>query len=137
MDRMTIRYVVAFVAALTLVWVAMVVYVGERAMGVFHVGFTSCLPDDFPKYPRAAISSIVVSDVYGNCTIQFQTRDSSEEVKDFFETNLDEGDWVVTAVSDQAGQIQFSRDSDPNVQGYVQVIGIPGQTQFQIQIRTG
>ena len=135
MDRMTVRYVVAFVAVLTLVWVGMVVYVGGRFLSVFHVGVTSCLPDDFPKYPGSAISSIVVSDSFGNCTVQFRTRDSSIAVTIFFETNLDQGDWV--RVTEAAGRIAFSRQSDPNVTGYVQVIGLPGQTQFQVQIRGG
>ena len=135
MDRMTVRYVVAFVAVLTLVWMGMVVYVGGRFLSVFHVGVTSCLPDDFPKYPGATVSSIVISDSFGNCTVQFRTRDSSTAVTTFFETNLDQGDWV--RVTDAAGRIEFSRQSDPNVSGYVQVIGLPGQTQFQVQIRDG
>jgi hypothetical protein len=107
-----------------------------RLASAFHLGFTSCLPDDFPKYPRAAISSIVVSDAYGNCTVQYQTRDAADGVKTFFETNLDEGDWVVTGTAEGAGQIRFSRYSNPSVRGYVQVIGFPGQTQFQVQIRS-
>jgi hypothetical protein len=134
MDRRTISILAAVVAVLTLVWAGMVVYAGARIAGIFHVGLTSCLPDDFPTYPGAAIASIVISDTFGNCTIQFQTRDPAEEVKTFFETSLDEGDWVVTGVEEQAGQIRFSRYSDPDVRGYVQVIGFPGQTQFQIQI---
>src|SRR5689334_7942434 len=135
MDRMTVRYAVAFVAALTLVWVGMVVYVGERFLSVVHVGVTSCLPGDFPRYPGAAISSIVISDSFGNCTVQFQTRDSGTAVTIFFETNLDQGDWV--RVVEGAGRIRFSRQSNPNVSGYVQIVGLPGQTQFQVQIRGG
>ena len=137
MDRRTVSVLAAVVAILTLVWVGMVVYAGARLVSVFRVGFTSCLPGDFPTYPGARIASIVVSDAFGNCTVQFETRDPADEVKSFFETNLDEGDWVVTAVEEPAGQIRFSRNSNPDVRGYVQVIGFPGQTQFQVQIRSG
>jgi len=137
MDRRSINVLAASVALLTLVWAGMVVYVGVRIASVFHVGFTSCLPGDFPSYPEASISSVAIS-LRDFCSVQFETRDSGQRVAEFFETNLDEGDWVVRAVGDQAGHyIIFSRHSNPSLRGIVQILVITGQTQFQIQIRGG
>lgn len=114
----------------------MVAYVGVHFFGIFHVGLSSCLPADFPDYPRASLASIVISDSMGNCTIQYRTRDSTAEVQAFYKTRLDEGDWAVTGINDQAGLIRFERRSRPETYGYVKVVGFPGQqTQFQIQIR--
>ena len=111
-------------------------YVGLHLFGAFRVGLSSCLPADFPHYPRATIASIVISDSLGDCTIQYRTRDTSSEVMRFFETNLNEGDWMVAAVDEQAGLIRFHRSSNPDASGYVKVLSFPGQqTQFQIQIR--
>jgi hypothetical protein len=135
--RHRIQALVATIAILTVVWVAMVAYAGVRLFTFFHVGLSSCLPDDFPRYPGASLASIVISDSLGNCTVQYRTRDSAADVEMFFKTSLDQGDWTVTGLSDQAGQIRFRRISQPETNGYVQVIGVPGQTQFQIQIRAG
>lgn len=122
--------------ALTAVWIAVVIYVGVQFSSAFHVGFSSCLPSDFPKYPRATLASIVISDSLGDCTMQFQTRDSTSEVQDFYKTHLNEGDWSVVATNDQQGLIQFERVSRPGIHGYVKVLGFPGQSiQFQVQLR--
>jgi hypothetical protein len=114
----------------------MSVYAGMRFINAFHVGFSSCLPADFPNYPRASLASIVVSDSLGDCTVQYRTRDSATDVQMFFETNLNQGDWIITAVDEKAGLVQFRRSSHPRTIGYVRVFSFPGQqTQFQIQIR--
>lgn len=121
---------------LTAVWIAAVVYIGAQFSNTFHVGFSNCLPSDFPKYPRATLASIVISDSFGDCTMQFQTRDSTTEVQDFYKTHLSEGDWTVTATDDRQGLIQFERISKPGINGYVKVLGFPGQAiQFQVQLR--
>ena len=120
---------------LTFVWAAMVVYAGTRFFNTFHVGLTSCLPADFPGYPRASLASIVVSDSIGDCIVQYRTRDSAAEVQAFFETNLDRGDWSVTSVDEGAGLVRFQRVSKPDF-GQVKVIAFPGQeTQFQIELQ--
>lgn len=112
------------------------IYLGLHLFSAFRVGLSSCLPADFPHYPRATIASIVISDSLGDCTIQYRTRDTSSDVMGFFETNLNEGDWMVMAVDEQSGLIRFQRNSNPNTIGYVKVLSFPGQqTQFQIQIR--
>ncbi len=114
----------------------MAAYMGSRVLGVFHVGVTSCLPGDFPRYPRASLASVVISDAYGDCTIQFRTPDTGADVQSFFEANLNEGDWTVTASDERAGVIRFRRTSRPRTTGYVQIVRLPGQqTQFQIQLR--
>jgi hypothetical protein len=128
------------VVILTAVWLAMVGFAGLHFVSAFrsafHLGLSSCLPADFPHYPRASLASVVISDSQGDCTIQYQTRDSAAEVRSFYKTNLNEGDWMVTVVNDPAGVIRFRRLSRPDTSGYVQVISFPGsQTQFQIQIR--
>lgn len=118
------------------VWVAMAIYVGIHLFSAFHVGLSSCLPADFPRYPRATLASVAISDSFGNCTIQYRTPDSTSNVQTFFETKLNEGDWTVTAVDQRAGVIRFRRTSTPGTAGLVQVVSFPGaQTQFQIQIR--
>lgn len=120
----------------TAVWIAAVIYVGAQFSNAFHIGLSNCLPSDFPKYPRATLASIVIADSLGDCTMQFQTRDSTAEVQDFYRTHLNEGDWSVTATDDQQGLIQFQRISKPGINGYVKVFGFPGQAiQFQVQIR--
>lgn len=121
---------------LTLVWIAGVLYVGLRVFSALHLGLSSCVPADFPHYPRATLASFVISDSFGDCTVQYQTRDSASDVQDFYKSNLNQGDWTVTTVDDQAGLIRFQRTSRPDVTGYVKVFSFPGQqTQFQIQIR--
>lgn len=112
------------------------IYIGSRVFSGFHVGLASCLPVDFPEYPHKTLASVVIADSFGDCTIQYRTRDSAAEVQGFFETNLNEGDWTVTAVDQPNGLIRFRRTSQPRTVGYVKVLSFPGQpTQFQIQIR--
>ncbi|HKW71171.1 MAG TPA: hypothetical protein VJP81_11355 [Candidatus Dormibacteraeota bacterium] len=124
------------VVVLSAVWVAMAIYIGSRVFGGFHVGLSSCLPADFPRYPHETLASVVVSDSRGDCTIQYRTRDTAADVQAFFQTNLNEGDWTVTAVDEHNGVIRFQRTSKPRTAGYVKVLSVPGtQTQFQIQIR--
>ena len=114
----------------------MVGVVGARMFSVLHVGFSNCLPSDFPRYPQATVSSIVVTDSRGDCTMQYRTRDSGSAVETFYETKLNQGDWVVTRIDERAGMIVFARSSRPRTTGYVKVLSFPGQqTQFQIQIR--
>lgn len=121
----------------TLVWIALVAYVGVHVFNALHLGVSSCLPSDFPAYPRASLASVVISDSFGDCTIQYRTRDSAADVQSFYKTNLDQGDWTVTSTDDQAGMIRFDRRSQPATRGYVKVFSFPGtETQFQIQIRT-
>lgn len=137
MTRRAVLVLVAVIAATSVIWMGMALYAGTRFLDMFHVGFTSCLPADFPSYPGARVSSIVISDSSGDCTVQFQTRDAGDDVKAFFLANLDEGDWSVTGVEDRTDQIFFERVSDPDVGGYVQVIAfIPRQTQFQVDLET-
>lgn len=136
-DRPIIRIVALVVAITTALWVAMVAYLGTRAFSFFHVGLSSCLPSDFPSYPRASIASIVISDTAGNCTIQYRTRDSADEVQAFYETHLDEDDWTVTSVDLDHRFVRFQRVSRPETTGYVEVLSFGGLTQFQIQIRAG
>lgn len=122
---------------LTVVWIAMVLLVGIRVFSSLHIGLSSCLPEDFPHYPRASVASVVISDSFGDCTIQYRTRDSAADVQAFYKTNLAHGDWTVIGVDDQAGMIRFERTSQPTTSGYVKVFSFPGQeTQFQIQIQT-
>lgn len=114
----------------------MVLYVGVHVFSALHIGFSNCLPSDFPQYPRASLASVVISDSLGNCTIQYRTRDSAAEVETFYKTRLDQGDWAITSVDDQAGMIRFQRTSLPTTTGYVRIFSFPRQqTQFQIQIR--
>lgn len=120
----------------TIVWIAVVAYAGVHVFNALHIGLSSCLPSDFPQYPRATLASVVISDSFGNCTIQYRTRDSAEDVQTFYKTNLDQGDWTVTRTDDQAGMITFERRSQPTTRGYVKVFSFPGaETQFQIQIQ--
>lgn len=125
------------VAILSAVWLAMAIFIGVHVLSGFHVGLSSCLPADFPRYSQASLASVVISDSFGDCTVQYRTRDSAAEVQTFFETRLNEGDWTVTAVDAKAGLIRFRRPTRSGTIGYVKVFGFPGQqTQFQIQIRT-
>ena len=137
MDRRTIGYIAAVAGVLTLVWAAMVGYAAVQFFNFYHLGFSSCLPDDFPGYPGARIASVVVSDEYGDCLVQYSTGDSGANVMAFFETSLDQGDWTVTDVDDRGGTIQFERVSDPYTQGQLRLISLPGQTQFQVDIQSG
>lgn len=134
--RPGVRTVAVVAGLLTAVWIVGAVLVGIRVFGALHLGLASCLPSDFPKYPRASLASVVVSDSYGDCTMQYRTPDSAADVQDFFRSHLDQGDWTVSGADDQAGLIRFQRVSRPRTLGYVKVISFPGQqTQFQIQLR--
>jgi len=118
------------------VWLAGAIYIGVHVFNGFHVGLSSCLPSDFPNYPRETIASVVVSDSLGNCTIQYRSRDSAADVQAFFEANLNQGDWTVTNVDEGQRLIRFARQSRPSTFGLVKVFAFPGQqTQFQIQLR--
>ena len=72
----------------------------------------------------------------GVTRIDYQKSEKHTIFGRFYETNLDQGDWVVTGIAEHVGQnISFSRNSNPNVRGNIQVFGFPGETQFQVQIR--
>jgi hypothetical protein len=129
--------VAAVVAVSTVVWLGMATFVAARVLSDLHVGLSSCLPADFPDYPNKRLASVVVSDVQGDCTIQYRTPDSTSQVQSFFESHLNDGDWTVTSVDEQGGRVTFQRVSDPLTAGYVRVFGFPGETQFQVQIQTG
>ena len=131
------RVVVAAVLFFTLVWITMVVLVGIKVSGNFRVGLTSCLPSDFPNYPRAMLASLVVSGSGGNCLVTYRTKDSSSEVQSFYRSNLNTGDWTVTAINEPTGTILFQRVSRPQTTGYVKILVLPGETQFQIRLRAG
>jgi hypothetical protein len=137
MTRRAVVVLVAVITATSLIWMGLAVYAGSRFLDMFHVGLTSCLPADFPSYPGARVSSLVISDSSGDCAVQFQTRDAGDAVKAFFLANLEQDDWTITGVEDRTDQIFFERVSDANTTGYVQVIAfIPRQTQFQVDIET-
>lgn len=130
------RTIVAVALVFTVIWAGMVVFAGARFLRPFHVGLSSCLPSDFPKYPGASLASLVVSDSLGDCTVQYRTRDSASDVQSFYETSLTQGDWIVTGVDAPRGMITFRRVSAPATVGLVKIYSFPGQqTQFQVQVR--
>lgn len=134
--RLGTRTIVAVALVFTVIWAGMTAYAGYRFFRPFHVGLSSCLPPDFPRYPGAALASVVISDSFGDCTVQFRTHDSAAAVLDFFESNLAQGDWILTFSDNQRMQVHFRRVSDPKVVGLLQVLSFPGQqTQFQVQVR--
>ena len=80
-------------------------------------GQATCLPDDFPRYSLAHMTS------FGGqlCVVYMSSADSTARVLAFYRSALNEGDWRVGAAA--GSPILFFRRSNPSFGGTVDVAG--------------
>ena len=85
----------------------------------FFTGSHTCLPSDFPLYPRATTADFTFG-VNGtnpgfSCNVVFESNDDVATVTAFYQNKLNTGDWWVTTSDEQAGNVtfQFDRDAQP------------------------
>lgn len=107
----------------------------------FQRGGFSCLPNDFPKYPGASVTSEntyvgtnVAPGDSKRCQMVLQSNDDVATVTAFYSQKLDSGDWKVTAIISEAGQIQFHRVSRQATFGIVNLLGRGEHTEIRIQL---
>lgn len=81
-------------------------------------GMTTCLPDDFPRYPLATTTSVSYQ---GPCNIDMATTDPVSQVLSFYSVRLNEGDWHETSSGGSA--LNFTRRSSSATAGTVEIGG--------------
>jgi hypothetical protein len=110
------------VVLLTVVGVGYGIY--SYVQGVTH-GSNTCLPSDFPKYPRSVYAGFTfdLNGTYpGNtCHVTLQSNDDVATVTAFYLSKLNTGDWQVTSSGDQARQVTFQHAKSDAPFGTVQV----------------
>jgi len=91
---------------------------------------SDCLPSDFPTYPGAVIVTSLKA--FNVCTTAFTTRDSSADVINFFQTELDRYPWRVTGGSGDQGTVIFAKQDGTKGSGEVSASPSTRATQIQI-----
>ncbi len=103
-------------------------------------GFT-CLPSDFPKYPGATVTreytyvgTNVAPGDSRECQETLQSNDDSTAVTDFYSSNLESGDWNITANDRTIGEIKFRRASRPQTVGVVALLARGQHTVIEVKL---
>jgi len=101
-----------------------------------------CLPASFPSYPHAAVVEVDV--LYGTpsvhdtkeCRMRLSSKDSFENVSNFFLQGLNTGDWRQTSyvVGSTVANLEFERRSRYLTHGQVGMTRQPVGTAFAITL---
>jgi hypothetical protein len=104
-----------------------------------HGGF-SCLPQDFPTYAGATVSSentyvgsgLPAGDTK-RCTMVLESSDDVNTVSSWYSSNLDSGDWSASADA-ATGIVRFENRSTPSTNGTVELLGRGQHTEIRIVV---
>jgi len=98
-------------------------------------------PRDFPLYERATVRVATVAPEGGRFLVSMETEDSADEVRAFYEGELDKDPWQVENVQDipemETTVIAFVRRDEPGQRGTVniEVVHVDGQrTSIHLQL---
>ena len=104
-------------------------------------GGFSCLPSDFPKYPGATVTrdftyvgTNVAPGDSRECQETLESNDNSTAVTDFYVSNLNSGDWNITANDRANGELKFRRASRPQTVGVVALLARGQHTVIEIKL---
>ena len=107
----------------------------------FQNGAFSCLPADFPNYPRASVISENTTTEAGlpsgdsrRCNMVLDSNDSVAAVTTFYQAQLNNGDWTITSSDSSNDVIHFQRKSRPQTVGTLTVLGRGQYSEVQIQL---
>lgn len=101
-------------------------------------GAFDCVPSDFPKYQNQQVKSFsnFQGTDHNTCQISLDIDADSTTVTSFYQSQLNSGDWTVTASDTRNGTVSFSRRSSPKVHGTLAIYGHGTRTQVQYEIIT-
>jgi hypothetical protein len=81
-------------------------------------GETTCLPNDFPRYPLATTTG---ASYQGPCSVDMATTDPIASVLSFYSLRLNEGDWLANSAG--GSTLHFARRSNSATAGTLDVAG--------------
>lgn len=100
-------------------------------------GFT-CLPSTFPRYPGSTFGNInyeLNGPTPGNsCNMVFESKDSVGAVLDYYQTRLNRGDWQVSSIDQETGQIEFRSVKRAKTHGTLGIAAVGDHTQITVQL---
>jgi hypothetical protein len=103
-------------------------------------GGLSCLPSDFPRYPGATVTrdytyfgTGVAPGDSRECQESLSSDDDVATVSAFYTSQLNSGDWQITANDRTSGQLKFTRKSRLQDVGVIQLLGRGEHTVIDIK----
>jgi hypothetical protein len=101
----------------------------------FQNGDFNCLPNDFPSYPGVTVAGENTSfGAIKHCSIMLESNDGVATVTNFYQQDLNTGDWTITSSDPANGEFQFQLRSRPQTAGTISFLGKGQHTEIQIQL---
>jgi len=98
----------------------------------------SCLPSDFPTYPGSTVGSYsyeLNGPTPGNsCQMVFESHDGVGAVLDYYQTRLNRGDWQISSINQDGGQIAFRSVKRARTTGTLGVATRADRTEITVQL---
>lgn len=109
---------------------------GAALYNHLKTGGLTCLPSDFPTYPGSTFANINYelngATPGSSCSMWFESKDSFGAVLDYYQTRLNRGDWKITVINQDAGQIEFRSLRKARTHGTLDLAQAGDHTQITV-----
>ncbi len=123
------------IVVLALLCVAGLVAIIVSVVSQYQIGASTCLPRDFPTYPGASSSiDVAYTGSTPDCFMELHMKDPETTIAQFYESQLNAGDWRTNSVNGSTGKITFERRSKSQTSGTVSFIAHPGSTDVFVRL---